>query len=68
MWRPYGSGQHSAMELTPAFPHSSRTVPRMAAQGGLAEQRRDMIHRRCQRADMARIHLLTQVPAACQSN
>jgi hypothetical protein len=49
-WRRYGSGRHSVMELTPAFPHSSRTVPGMAAQGGLVEQRRDMIPRRCQRA------------------
>jgi hypothetical protein len=30
-WRRYGSGRHSVMELTPAFPHSSRTVPGMAA-------------------------------------
>jgi hypothetical protein len=26
-WRRYGSGQHSVMELTPAFPHSFCTVP-----------------------------------------
>jgi hypothetical protein len=51
------SGQHSVTELTPAFPHSSRTVLGMASRGGLAEQRRDMIPRRCQRADVARIRL-----------
>jgi hypothetical protein len=44
--RPYGSGRHSVMEFTPAFPHSSPTAPRMAARGGLAEQRRDAIPRR----------------------
>jgi hypothetical protein len=26
-WRPYRSGWHSVSGLTPAFPHSSRTVP-----------------------------------------
>jgi hypothetical protein len=57
MWRRYGSGQHSFMELTPAFPHSSRTVPWMAAQGGLVEQRQDMIPRRCQKAGMVGIRL-----------
>jgi hypothetical protein len=56
-WRQYGSGRHNVMELTPAFPHSSRTVPGMAAQGGLVEQRRDMIPRRCQRAGVAGIRL-----------
>jgi hypothetical protein len=45
------------MELTSAFPRSSRTVPEMAGQGGLVEQRRDMIPRRCQRADVLRIRL-----------
>jgi hypothetical protein len=34
-----GSGWHSVTELTLAFPHSYRTVPGMAAQGGLAENR-----------------------------
>jgi hypothetical protein len=58
-WRPCRSGRHSVRELTLALPHSSRTVPGMAPQGGLAEQRRDMIPRRCQRAGMARIRLLT---------
>jgi hypothetical protein len=53
--RPYRSGRHSVTELTPAFPHSSPAVPGMAARGGLAEQRRDMIPRRCHRAGMARI-------------
>jgi hypothetical protein len=33
----YGSGRHSGTELTPAFPHSSPTVPEMASRGGLAE-------------------------------
>jgi hypothetical protein len=66
-WRPYGSGRHSVTELTPAFPHSSRTVPRMANQGGLAEQRRDIIPRQCQRASVVGICLLTQALAACQS-
>jgi hypothetical protein len=56
-WRSYGSGRHSVTELTPALPHSSRTVPGMAGQGGLAEQRRDMIPRRCPRAGVARIRL-----------
>jgi hypothetical protein len=37
-WRQYGSGRHSVTELTPVFPHGSRTVPGMAAQGGLVEQ------------------------------
>jgi hypothetical protein len=57
MWRQYGSGWHSVMELTPAFPHSSRTTPGMAAQRGLVEQRRDMIPRWCQRAGVAGIRL-----------
>jgi hypothetical protein len=56
-WGPYESGRHSVTELTPALPHSSRTVPRMAAQGELAEQRRDMIPRRCQGAGVAGIRL-----------
>jgi hypothetical protein len=56
-WRLYESGRHSVTELTPAFPHSSRTVLRMAAQGGLVEQRRVMIPRRCQRAGVAGIRL-----------
>jgi hypothetical protein len=43
--------------MTPAFPHSTRTTPGMAAQCGFVEQRRDMIPRRCQRAGMARIGL-----------
>jgi hypothetical protein len=55
--RPYGSGRHSITELTLAFPHSSRIVPGMASRGGLAEQRRDMIPKRCQRAGVARILL-----------
>jgi hypothetical protein len=66
-WRPYKSGRHSVTELTLAFPHSSRTLPGMAPQGGLAEQHQDMIRRRCQRAGMVRIHLLTWAPAACRS-
>jgi hypothetical protein len=53
MWRLYGGGWHSVTELTPALPHSSRTMLRMAAQGGLAEQRRDTIPRRCQGAGVA---------------
>jgi hypothetical protein len=53
--RPYVSGLHSVTELTPAFPHRSPTVPGMASRGGLAEHRRDMIHRWCQRAGVARI-------------
>jgi hypothetical protein len=48
-WRPYGSGRHSVTELTPTFPHNSRTVQGMATQGGLAEQHRDMIPKWCQR-------------------
>jgi hypothetical protein len=54
--RLYGSGRHSVKELTPDYPHNSPTVPGMASQGGLAEQRWDMIHRRCQRASVVRIH------------
>jgi hypothetical protein len=53
----YKSGWHSVMELTPASLHSPRKVSRMAAQGGLAEQRRDMIPRRCQGAGVAGICL-----------
>jgi hypothetical protein len=49
------------------LPHSSRTVPGMASQGGFVEQRRDTIPRRCQRAGVAGIHLFTQASAACQS-
>jgi hypothetical protein len=45
------------MELTLNLPHSSRTVSRMDAQGGLAEQRQDMIPRRCQGAGVAGIRL-----------
>jgi hypothetical protein len=48
--------------MTPAFPHSSRTAPRMAAQRGLMEQRRDMIPRRCQRAGVAGIRLWPRRP------
>jgi hypothetical protein len=44
-WRLYGSGRHIVTKLTPAFPHSSHTVLRMAAHGGLVEQCRDMILR-----------------------
>jgi hypothetical protein len=66
-WRPYRSGRHSVTELTPAFPHSSRTVPGMASQVGLAEHRRDMIPRQCQRVGRGEDSLLTQAPAACQS-
>jgi hypothetical protein len=40
----------------------SRTVPGMAAQGGLAEQRRDMIPRRCQRAGVTGIRLWPRRP------
>jgi hypothetical protein len=57
MWRPYESGRHSVTELTPALPHSSRTTPRMAAQGGLAEQCRDTIPRWCQGTGVAEIRL-----------
>jgi hypothetical protein len=57
MWGPYESGRHSVMGLTSALPHSSRTVSRMAAQGGLAEQRWGMIPRRCQGASVAGIRL-----------
>jgi hypothetical protein len=39
------------MALT--FPHSTRTAPGMAAQCGLAEQHRDLIPRRCQKAGVA---------------
>jgi hypothetical protein len=56
-WWWYGSGRHSVTELTLVFPHSSRTVPGMATQGGLVEQCRDMIPRRCQRAGVAGIRL-----------
>jgi hypothetical protein len=61
-WGRYGSGRHSVTELTPAFPHSSRTAPGMAAQRGLVEQRRDMIPRRCQRADVAGIRVWQERP------
>jgi hypothetical protein len=53
--RSYGSGRHSVTELTLASPHSSPAVPGMAARGGLAEQHRDMIPMRYQRAGVARI-------------
>jgi hypothetical protein len=46
-WRRYGSERHSVVELTPAFPNSSRTALGMAAQRGLVEQRRNMIPKRC---------------------
>jgi hypothetical protein len=46
-WWRYETGRHSFTKLTPSFPHSSRTVPGMAAHGGLVEQRRDMIPKRC---------------------
>jgi hypothetical protein len=62
MWRPYRSGRHSATELTLASPQSSRTVPGMASRGGLAEQRRDMIPRQCQRAGVVRIRLCPRRP------
>jgi hypothetical protein len=42
-------------------------VPMRVVPGGLAEQRQDMIPRRCQRAGVAGIRLLTQAPAVCQS-
>jgi hypothetical protein len=41
--------------MTPAFPHSTRTVSGMATQCGLVEQRQDMIPRQCQRAGVAGI-------------
>jgi hypothetical protein len=56
-WWRYRSGRHSVTELTLAFLYSSRTVPGMAAQGGLVEWRRDMIPRRCQRAGVVGICL-----------
>jgi hypothetical protein len=56
-WRLYGSERHNVTELTPAFPHSFRIILRMAAQGGLVEQRQDMIPRRCQRAGVVGILL-----------
>jgi hypothetical protein len=52
-----GGGTGVGGTVTPAFPHSSSTVLGMAAQGGLAEQGRDMILRRFQRAGVAGIHL-----------
>jgi hypothetical protein len=55
MWRPYGGGRHSVTELTPALPHSSRKVLRMAALGGLVEQHRDKISKRCQGAGVVGI-------------
>jgi hypothetical protein len=58
---------HSVTELTPAFPYSSRTVPGMAAQGGLAEQRQDMIPRWCQKAGVARILLLPGHPQCARA-
>jgi hypothetical protein len=61
-WRLYGSGRHIVTKLTPAFPHSSHTVLRMAAHGGFVEQRRDMIPRWCQRAGMAGICLRPERP------
>jgi hypothetical protein len=39
--------------MTPAFPHSTRTTPGMAAQFGLVEQHRDQTPRRCQRTSVA---------------
>jgi hypothetical protein len=57
MWRWRGGGRHSISELTPAFPHSSRTAPGMVAQRGLVEQCRGMIPRRRQRAGVAGIRL-----------
>jgi hypothetical protein len=60
--RLYGSGRHSVTKLTPAFRHSSPAVLGMAAWGGLAEQRRDMIPRRCQRAGVMRIHFWPRHP------
>jgi hypothetical protein len=43
--------------MTPAFPHSTRTAPGMAAQCGLAEQRRDLIPGWCQGTGMVGIRL-----------
>jgi hypothetical protein len=43
--------------MTSAFPHNSRTAPRMAAQCGLVEQHRVMVPRKCQRADVVGIRL-----------
>jgi hypothetical protein len=56
-WWRYESGWHSVTELTLAFPHSSRTVPGMTAQGWLVEQCQDTIPRQCQRAGVAGIRL-----------
>jgi hypothetical protein len=64
-WRPYRRGRHTVTVLTLALPHSPLPVPGMASQGGLVEQRHDMIPQRCQRAGVARIHLLTWASVAC---
>jgi predicted transcriptional regulator len=53
-------------EMTLAFTHSSRTASGMAALRGLVEQPRDVILRRCQRADVAGIRL-TRAPATYRS-
>jgi hypothetical protein len=66
-WGRYRSGWYNVLELTPAFPHSSRTALGMAAQRGLVEQRRDTIPRRCQRAGRGGDSPLTRAPAARQS-
>jgi hypothetical protein len=36
-WRRHGSGRHSVVELTRAFPHNSRTASGMAARRGLVD-------------------------------
>jgi hypothetical protein len=43
--------------MTLAFPHSTCTMPGMAAQCGLVEQHQDLIPRWCQRTGVAGIHL-----------
>jgi hypothetical protein len=43
--------------MTPVFPHSTRTMPEMAAQCGSVEQRQDLIPRQCQRTGVTGIRL-----------
>jgi hypothetical protein len=60
MWRRYGSGWHSVVELTPAFPHS----PRTARVGGIAPGYDSQAMSEGRRGGDSP---LTRASAACQS-
>jgi hypothetical protein len=63
MWRRYGSGRHSVVELTPAFPHSAGDG-RTARVGGTTLGYDSQVVSEGRRGGDSP---LTRAPAACQS-